>query len=335
MANPEHVEIVKAGKEAIDAWRKERPVEKLDLRGANLIRANFERADLWRAALERADLELANLTDSNLSQANLERANLSEANLERANLEHANLRGANLSRADLRDVNFMWAEVAATLFADVDLSSALHIDNVDHAAPTTIGIDTLLKSGGKLPDLFLRGCGVNPLLQQVIVGEEPARTDAYYELVSTRGILQTCFLSYAEADRGAFVDQLVRALRDSSVSYWYAREHGTRGRKIEEQIDQQIELMDRVLVICSKASIESDWCLFEIDRARELQKKRGETVLFPVAMDNALWEWKSPRATALMDVLAADFREATEGDAFDAEFEKLVAGLRKAGVETS
>jgi len=36
MANPEHVEIVKRGKEAIDTWWEENPKGKLDLEGANL-----------------------------------------------------------------------------------------------------------------------------------------------------------------------------------------------------------------------------------------------------------------------------------------------------------
>ena len=60
MANPEHVEIVKQGKDAIAEWWADNPFERhLDL--------------------SDADLSEANLFEVNLSDADLRRANLSKA----------------------------------------------------------------------------------------------------------------------------------------------------------------------------------------------------------------------------------------------------------------
>ena len=56
MANPEHVEVVKRGRQMIAQWRREHPGETLDLRGADL---------------RGADLSLSNLTEADLYGARL------------------------------------------------------------------------------------------------------------------------------------------------------------------------------------------------------------------------------------------------------------------------
>ena len=47
----------------------------------------------------------------------------------------------------------------AAIFSDVDLSSVNGLDAMFHEGPSTIGIDTIHKSRGKIPEVFLRGCG--------------------------------------------------------------------------------------------------------------------------------------------------------------------------------
>jgi len=48
MANPEHVAIVKQGKEAIDTWREQHPSQRLELAQADLSMANLGEANLSR-----------------------------------------------------------------------------------------------------------------------------------------------------------------------------------------------------------------------------------------------------------------------------------------------
>ncbi|MEH2439580.1 pentapeptide repeat-containing protein [Nostoc sp.] len=74
----------------------------IDIRGANLIKANLQGAILYKANLQRAILIEANLQRANLNKANLQRAILSEANLQGAYLIKANLQGAFLTEANLQ-----------------------------------------------------------------------------------------------------------------------------------------------------------------------------------------------------------------------------------------
>jgi hypothetical protein len=87
--------------------------------------------------------------------AALRGADLREAKLRGADLREADLSGADLSEADL--ANCVCSE---TTFDALDLSVAIGLDAVKHEGPSTIGTDTLFRSGGKIPERFLRGCGV-------------------------------------------------------------------------------------------------------------------------------------------------------------------------------
>ena len=96
MANPEHVEIVKAGADAIADWRKKNPEVTLDLEGAHIMRV-----DLWLADLRGANLARVEMEQSDLRDANLAGADFSGANLAASDLTFARLDGANLQRQTL------------------------------------------------------------------------------------------------------------------------------------------------------------------------------------------------------------------------------------------
>ena len=66
-------------------------------------------------------------------------------------LSGADLRGANLTGANVEGA-ILWS----TTFGDVDLSAVKGLDKVTHQGPSTVGIDTIYKSKGKIPSLFER-----------------------------------------------------------------------------------------------------------------------------------------------------------------------------------
>ena len=85
-------------------------------------------------------------------------------------------------------------------------------------------------------------------------------------------------------------------------------------------------------MVCSDAAFrESDWVRWEIERAIEKEKRQKSRVLYPIVIDDALFEESDPQVTRIRQVLAADFRQAMEGDAFHVAVERLVKSLHAPG----
>ena len=97
MADATHVEALKQGAAAWNAWRAAHPGARPDLAGANL--RGLDLAD--------ADLAQADLTGADLRGTILSRAILSGADLSGANCFKAVLDGADLARARLLGVQFL------------------------------------------------------------------------------------------------------------------------------------------------------------------------------------------------------------------------------------
>jgi uncharacterized protein YjbI with pentapeptide repeats len=103
--NPDHVKLAKQGRDAIAAWRKVHPGDRLDLRGADLYGANLSACVLEYFDLTEANLQEADLGGSRIEFCRLQRANLRGANLHRSILRVAMMSGANLEGANLEGIN--------------------------------------------------------------------------------------------------------------------------------------------------------------------------------------------------------------------------------------
>jgi hypothetical protein len=252
---------------------------------------------------------------------------LSEADLSEAVLHRADLSGADLRFARLRDANLDSAVCGYTIFGEVDLSEVKGLESIRHHFPSTIGVDTLVHSRGRLPEAFLRGCGVPATLIDYLLslfrGLEPIQ---FY----------SCFISHSSKDQ-AFADRLHSRMVQDGLRVWYAPEDMRGGLKSIDQIDQAIRVYDKLLLVLSKASMASDWVLHEIRRAVEREKREKRQVLFPIGLAS----WKDIKAWTAFDSdmgkdLAKVVREShipafskwKDHDSFEAAFARLIEDLK-------
>jgi hypothetical protein len=344
MANEEHLKILMEGDLSWFWWRYSNPNVIPNLSEANLYRAELEGLDLGGliefkgkngfgipkytahySHLSFANLSEANLVDANLKLANLYFANLRGADLSGANLEGASLRGANLYGAKLDGAKFSRCKLDGTLFGNNDLSRVVGLDTVIHRGPSTVGVDTIYVSKGKIPKKFLRGCGI------------PETFITYMHLLSEQPIqFYSCFISYSHADK-SFARRLHDALQGKGIRCWLDEHQLLPGDRIYTEVDRGIRLWDKVLLCCSKESLASWWVENEIqiafEKEQQLRKQRGQDVLalIPLNLDGYLFgdECKHGLAAQIRARLAADFTGwETDNSKFETEFEKLVRALR-------
>jgi hypothetical protein len=289
MDRDEALSLLRGGPEGIAEWNRRR--------AADEEIPDLGEAHLGEADLGGADLSLANLSEADLRGANLPGADLRGADLRRANLRRANLTGANLAGANLNGANLNGAKCHGTVFADVDLSEVKGLDQIKHWGPSTIGTDTLIRSRGKIPEAFLRGCGLTPWEILSVNFYDPALTPALFaELqyrifdawTKGRSMINGCFISYSWED-AEFVDKLRDCLMSEGVNVWLDR-HDMVAGPIQDQVWRAIQIHHVVLLVLSDASVRSDWVENELDMARSKEKAEGRAVLCPVALDNA---WKT------------------------------------------
>lgn len=133
MANADHLEMLRAGVDTWNQWRKRHSrgprrifpnLSGADLDGMNLRRCDLSHVNLWGAQLRKADLRGANLYAAQMREANLSGADLSGAQIKFAVLSRADLSGAVLRGADLRGASLRRAVLRRTDLAGAGLRHA-------------------------------------------------------------------------------------------------------------------------------------------------------------------------------------------------------------------
>jgi uncharacterized protein YjbI with pentapeptide repeats len=255
-------------------------LEGADLSDTDLSDANLCHANLYAAVMRGSDLSSANLTYACLRLANLRDAVLPNAQMQDALLAGAVLRGANLSGADLSgaelaDADLSEADVGGTGFSDTDLSRVRGLASVRHNSRSTISIDTIYLSQGKIPESFLRGAGV----PEGFITYVKSLTGAAFDFYS-------CFISYSSTDQ-IFAERLHADLQAKGVRCWFAPEDLKIGERFRSRIDESIRIQDKLLLVLSKDSIRSPWVEKEVETAFERERREDRIVLFPIRLDDA------------------------------------------------
>ena len=293
-----------------------------DLRKANLIEADMTGAYLFAALLNEATLLKTVFAGAFLENVDLKKANLSGVDFEFAELSNADLSGANLTEAyfrstNLNEANFSNVVIGSSIFVDVDLSAVKGLDTVTHRRPSYLDVHTIYLSGGNIPEIFLRGIGLPD-------------TFIYYtaSLVGKAIEYYSTFISYSSKDQ-SFAERIYADLQSNGVRCWYAPENLKIGEKFRVGIDESIRIHDKLLLILSEQSVTSDWVEQEVETALEKERERGEAVLFPIRLDEAVLDIKTGWPALVKRTRhIGDFRQWKDHDTYQKSFERLLSDLK-------
>ncbi|HEY7358362.1 MAG TPA: toll/interleukin-1 receptor domain-containing protein, partial [Ktedonobacterales bacterium] len=223
----------------------------------------------------------------------------------------ANLHGADLSETQMR----------RTVLYGLDLRLVKGLETVQHQEPSVIDMQTLYKSQGKIPEVFLRGVGVP---ENVI--------ESLYALPGEAFQYPSCFISYASQDQ-AFAECLYANLQAEGVRCSLAPEELKTDGRFWHLTNLPILLHDKLLVIFSEDSIKRHWLEDEVRWAlgKEWQPPK-RTILFPIRLDDAVMTTGHPWARYIrMKSHIGDFTHWKDHDAYQQAFARLLRDLQAEG----
>lgn len=135
-----------------------------------------------------------------------------------------------------------------------------------------------------------------------------------------------CFISYSSKDE-EFAQRLYSGLARRKVPCWFAPKDIPIGGKIWDEIRRAIDFTDKVIVILSKNSIQSEWVEDEITAAFENERNLGKEILIPVRIDDEVMTSKEAWASKVRARNIADFTNWNEEAVFRKGILRIVRSL--------
>ena len=105
-------------------------------------------------------------------------------------------------------------------------------------------------------------------------------------------------------------------------------------------IDEAVRVYDKLIVICSEQSLNSPAVIREIERALQKEDERARQgrdaeVLFPIRLDDYIFEWNHHRKADVIAKNVGDFRNWNEPERYKKAFERLLRDLQAESQQTA
>lgn len=320
-----------------------------DLRGATFYGAWLREADFSGALLTHVQFKGARLNGASFVRSSLNAADLIGGDFRMADLEHCDLTGASMNGSDFRGANLGRANLGNAVFDDTLLYGARfagaylrsHISNtgvrplcdaesIIHTGPSAVDARTVMRSY-RHPRLkpFLVACGVPEVFSEYMIECARALGDDVL-----KSLMRSTFISYGAPDE-EFARQLHEALSKHGVVVFFFPESARVGRRIGDEVFDGLQAHDRMVLVCSKASLDRPGVLNEIQETLDRESRDGgASYLIPVMLDDyVLTGWRDSEPILAERVgrrVAADFRGATDNRVtFDRALNRLLDALKK------
>jgi len=147
-------------------------------------------------------------------------------------------------------------------------------------------------------------------------------------------MLQSTFISYGGPDTD-FARRLNDELSKHGVATFFFPRDATPGKKLHRLMREGVNQHDRVILVCSRASLDRPGVLNEITETLQRESREGgKEYLIPITLDDYVFsDWKPNDmglALAIKDRVVADFRGTdTDQDKFHQGVLRLIAALTK------
>lgn len=289
-----------------------------DLSGSNFARAILTDCNFYHASLIWCNLNVTNFSGSKLTYADFSATTIWRANFSQTLLTGAQFYSANLISVLLTGARAAYLSLGDTSLINMDLATfanariTKHWPDVDYHS--NIDWRSIARS------LHLPSEKLKQFL--VAIGMPASLADLSIEAVKSLDptdistMMQSTFISYGQPDE-KFAIALRNELQRNGVTTFLFCDNAVPGQKLHRMMREGVNEYDRVILICSEASLDRVGVLNEIEETLQREARDGgEAYLIPIRLDDYVFDGWNPKnndaAQAVRDRVIGDFRAANK-----------------------
>jgi hypothetical protein len=292
--------------------------------GATITGTRFTGCRFTDASLMDSHFTNVDFIRCNLFHARFDRARFVNCTFDTSALSRASFHSTRLERVRFLNCDIVEADIGGATFHDCDVS--VFSDGKPAHSPESPVLDwrSICRSI-RARDLaaFLVRYGM-PELMATYLADSARALDPNMLF----RLMRSTFISYGGPD-SAFALRLRDRLHSNGVSTFFFETDALAGQKLHTVMRNGINAFDRVVLVCSRASLRRPGVRNEIEEtlAREA-RDGGASYLIPITLDDYIFKWDDPLAQPICDRVVADFRGHEHEDAFSEAVARLLKALR-------
>lgn len=313
-------------------------LDHLTLTNCSFHSAQFHHGSLQWSSASRTTFDSAYFVDSELTDLQFRNCSMEGTTLDSCRLRYSRLWNTNLEylmahATEIRSTEFWKCNVAHARLRNLafidsaieDFCDAADLEVEDSSTIDWASVCHSIRSPALLS--FLIATGMPEIFATYTVDCAKALDPGIL-----MKLMRSTFISYGGPDAGV-ARRLQSALQRNGVRTFFFEKDAIPGMKLHEVMREGVNSHDRVVLICSHASLDRPGVLKEIEQtlAREA-RDGGASYLIPITIDDYIFRWAPERASLAQEIrdrVVADFRGSEDDDRVFADaLSRLLVALR-------
>ena len=284
----------------------------------NLSSARFPSVEFTgRIAFRGCDLSWAKFPNRSFSRVTFERCNLAGALFEEGQLANVSFADCDMSGTNFQNAFLTQVVFAGTTRLKEAVFQSAMLSRCD-ITPFSAMHGLKFGDGAVLDWRTICRSVRNVNLEALLVMSGMPEVFAIYSVSCAKAIdpdrlfklMRSTFITYGASDV-QFAIRLRDDLRRNGVETFFFSQDAVPGERLHDVMRRGINKYDRIVVICSAASLSRAGVRNEIQEAREREARDGGAAyLIPVALDDSIFESQDELASILRGRVVADFRDS-------------------------
>lgn len=281
---------------------------------------DFTDCQLTSCIFKKSNIDNSILLDSKIKNCTFIKARISETDIDNTVLE-----GSVFENIKIRGLNIMRVDLTPFLNANISHENTSSLDYLSVSKTILAGIDHPLNIN-PFPELkrFMNSCGMPAIVTMYLI--DSLRSLNTNQLVD---LMRSTFISYGGPDE-KFAKRINSDLRSNGVTTFFFPINAVFGEKLYNTM-RRVENYDRIIMICSKDSLDRNGVQYELEKTLEREARDGgESYLIPISLDDYLFtSWNPSRKELKNEIVNRVVADFSDPNKYEFQFDRLLQALRK------